>query len=77
MLYTAGGPSFFEGRKVAVADTVGAGDAFTAALVHGLLAGKSVESIGAGCTMLASHVCTRKGGMPPAGARLIERVKNA
>lgn len=77
VLCTAGGPLSFEGRKVAVADTVGAGDAFTAALVYGLLNGKNVESVGAGCTILASHVCTRKGGMPPAGARLIERIKNA
>ncbi len=77
VLHTADGPSFFEGRKVAVADTVGAGDAFTAALVYGLLNGKNVESIGAGCTMLASHVCTRKGGMPPVEAGLLKRIREA
>jgi len=49
------------GYPVSAADTVGAGDAFTATLVHGLLSGLELEEINDFANRLASFVCTKKG----------------
>jgi fructokinase len=53
------------GLPVEVADTVGAGDAFTAALAMGLLAGLDLETIGAHANRVASYVCSQHGATPP------------
>lgn len=45
-------------------DTIGAGDAFTAALVTGLLAGRSLAEAGERAIRQASFVCSRAGAMP-------------
>jgi fructokinase len=47
-----------------IADTVGAGDAFTAALVMGLLAGKGLDQINDRANRLAAFVCTQHGATP-------------
>jgi fructokinase len=47
-----------------LADTVGAGDAFTAAITVGWLRGWPLAEIGAHAIALASFVCSRKGAMP-------------
>jgi len=52
------------GRSVAVSDTIGAGDAFTAALVVGLLAGRPLEEINRHANEVAAFVCTQPGGTP-------------
>jgi len=51
------------GFKVRIVDTVGAGDAFTAALVIGVLQGKNFNAINEEANRLASAVCTRSGAM--------------
>lgn len=45
-------------------DTVGAGDAFTAATVIGLLANWSLEEISNRANQLAAYVCTQQGATP-------------
>ncbi len=50
---------------VAVRDTIGAGDAFTAALTVGLLQGLTLESVHARAARLASYVCSQPGATPP------------
>ncbi len=50
--------------EVAVADTVGAGDAFTAALTMGLLRGLPLGVINQRAIALAGYVCTQPGAMP-------------
>lgn len=49
------------GYLVNVVDTVGAGDAFTAALVLGLLRNMGLDEISQLANQLASFVCTKKG----------------
>lgn len=49
------------GISVAVADTVGAGDAYTAAMVLGLLAELDVATINQAAIRVAAHVCTQRG----------------
>ncbi|GAB4229466.1 MAG: carbohydrate kinase [Acidobacteriota bacterium] len=45
-------------------DTVGAGDAFTAVLVLGLLRGSPWERSGAAAALLASRICSIRGAVP-------------
>lgn len=47
-----------------IADTVGAGDSFTAALVMGLLHGDDLDTIHDRAARLASYVCTQRGATP-------------
>jgi fructokinase len=53
------------------ADTVGAGDAFTAALAVGLLRGQGLASISERANRLAAYVCTRPGATPAIPADLL------
>jgi fructokinase len=48
-----------------VVDTIGAGDAFTAALAVGLLRGVPLGEINDRANRLAAYVCTRPGATPP------------
>ncbi len=56
--------SFLETPAVHVEDTVGAGDAFTAALAMGLLQNLPINTIHQNATRLAAFVCTQKGATP-------------
>ena len=53
-----------------VADTVGAGDSYTAALALGLLSGKAPEDILRIAHRVADFVCTQPGATPPMPADL-------
>lgn len=53
-------------------DTVGAGDAFTAALVLGLLRGVPLQRINEIANRLASYVCSQPGATPPIPAEFRE-----
>jgi fructokinase len=48
-----------------VADTVGAGDAFTAALLIGTLAGGSLDEVSRRANAVAAYVCSQPGATPP------------
>lgn len=50
--------------KVEVADTVGAGDSFTAAFIASILKGKSVTEAHTIAVKTSAFVCTQKGAMP-------------
>lgn len=47
-----------------IADTIGAGDAFTAATVIGLLKGYDLETVNEKANRVAAWVCSEKGAMP-------------
>jgi fructokinase len=63
-LYSNDQTSFKETPRVTVADTVGAGDSFTAAIVAGLLKGMPMEEIHEMAVKLSAFVCTARGAMP-------------
>ncbi len=56
--------SFLETPVVEVKDTVGAGDAFAAALVVGMLNGLPLERSHDMAVKLSAYVCTQKGAIP-------------
>lgn len=64
LLRSDGERSDLPAPRVAVADTVGAGDAYTAALCIGLLNGKSLEAINHWATQVAAYVCSQPGAAP-------------
>lgn len=64
LLYQQGSWSEMPGRKMDISDTVGAGDAFTAALVLGLLNQFSLEDIHRIAADVASFVCSQQGATP-------------
>lgn len=71
LLVTAeGSASDLPGTPVDVIDTVGAGDAFTAAVTLGLLAGWPLAKLHAHAERVAAFVCTQRGGTPPIPAEL-------
>ncbi|MHC5061250.1 MAG: carbohydrate kinase family protein [Planctomycetota bacterium] len=55
-----------------IADTVGAGDAFTAAVAVGLLKGKSLDEINAHANRVASFVCSQHGATPNLPDELVD-----
>ena len=63
-LYGRGVDQSTPGHPVETADTVGAGDAFTSALVTGMLRHKSWPEIGERANRIAGYVCSRKGAWP-------------
>lgn len=66
----ANGASFFEGDDcwhcpglpVEVVDTVGAGDAYAAAMILGLLQGDDPFGVNQNAVIIAAHACTQPGG---------------
>lgn len=50
--------------KVKIADTVGAGDSFTAAFVNAFLRGESIEDCHRIANRISAFVCSRSGAMP-------------
>ena len=56
--------------RVDVVDSVGAGDAFTAAVTVGLLAGWELSAIHERAEQVAGYVCTQAGATPPLPASL-------
>jgi fructokinase len=56
--------SFIPTPKVEVADTVGAGDSFTATFIAKLLAGATIQEAHEMAVKVSAYVCTQSGAMP-------------
>lgn len=63
-VFIPGSVSFLPTPQVEVADTVGAGDSFTAAFISSILRGRSVAEAHAAAVSTSAFVCTRNGAMP-------------
>lgn len=64
-IYTANEESTMQTPVVQVADTVGAGDAFSGALIISLLKGASLKEAHEFAVKTAGYVCTKEGAWPP------------
>lgn len=69
-VWTPHGTTHEPGRTVQVRDTVGAGDAFTAAVVMGHLLGWPMPTVLQRATDIAAYVCTQSGATPELPADL-------
>lgn len=63
-VYSPEETSFLATPEVKVVDTVGAGDAFSAALIMSLLNGESLKDAHRRAVEIAAFVCSRKGAWP-------------
>ena len=63
-VFTESQESYVATPKVQVADTVGAGDSFTATFVAQLLLGKSIREAHQKAVQVSAFVCTQNGAMP-------------
>lgn len=63
-VYAGDTVSFLETPRVEVADTVGAGDSFTAAFVSAIIKGKSVADAHRLAVDVSAYVCSCHGAMP-------------
>ena len=75
LLITPDERSYCEVPPIEVADTVGAGDSFTAILLAGMLKGLPLARIHALATEVAAYVCTRNGATPRLPENLINQIK--
>ncbi len=71
-VFTPGNVSFQPTPKVEVADTVGAGDSFTAAFIANILKGHTVEESHLKAVETSAFVCTQQGAMPVLPTKLTE-----
>lgn len=74
-LLTTGESTFgHPGFPIELVDTVGAGDAFTAGLIHAYLRGASLSQMAEIGNLCGSYVASQPGATPPLSPALIERV---
>jgi len=71
-VFTATETSWVDTPKVKVADTVGAGDSFTATFVAQYLKGKSIPEAHRIAVQASAYVCTQNGAMPVFPKEILE-----
>lgn len=69
-VFSEGKMSYVETPKVAVADTVGAGDSFTGSFIASILKGLSIPEAHHRAVEVSAYVCTQNGAMPALPERL-------
>jgi fructokinase len=75
LLVTANSLHEHPGFAVKIADTVGAGDAFTAALVHHALRGSSLANMNAAANRMGAWVASQEGATPAADPAILSEVR--
>jgi len=75
LLVTAAAHDEHPGFAVKIADTVGAGDAFTATMVHHALRGSSLSAMNAAANRMGAWVASQEGAMPPADKEMLREIR--
>jgi fructokinase len=76
ILFSKRGTDTHPGQRIQVADTVGAGDAFAAALVHHYLRGSSLKAINEAANQMGAWVASQAGATPVANEEILEHVRS-
>lgn len=74
-IFTPGAVSFVETPVVKVADTIGAGDSFTAAFCTSVLMGKSINEAHRLAVDVSAYICTQNGAMAELPRELKDRLR--
>jgi fructokinase len=74
-LYTRSERHTHPGLRIKVSDTVGAGDAFAAALVHHYLRGSSLKVINEAANQIGAWVASQPGATPPPDEEVLSHVR--
>jgi fructokinase len=74
LLVTSSSHDEHPGFRIKIADTVGAGDAFTATMVHHALRGSSLAAMNAAANRMGAWVASQEGAMPPADPEILKEV---
>ena len=74
-LWSADGSAYCRGYRVDVVDTVGAGDAFSAGLLHGHHNGLSLSEMGDFACRLGALIASKRGAIPRYGGNDIDMLK--
>jgi fructokinase len=77
VLFSPSGTHSHSGYQTKVIDTVGAGDAFTAGLVHHYLRGSSLEKMNEAANQMGGWVASQRGATPPADPVVLEKVRGS
>jgi fructokinase len=75
LLVNSSGSEEHPGFRIPVADTVGAGDAFGAALVHHFLRGAPLSVMNEAANRMGAWVASQAGATPPPNAELLAQVR--
>ena len=75
LLTTRGGACEHPGFSIQLVDTVGAGDAFTAGLLHAYLRGASLSQMAEIGNLCGSYVASRPGASPPLSSAFIDSIR--
>ena len=75
VLFSPSGTHSHPGYQAKVIDTVGAGDAFTAGLVHHYLRGSSLTKMNEAANHMGAWVASQSGATPLADPTVLERVR--
>jgi len=76
LLVTKSSEDEHPGFRVKIADTVGAGDAFTATMVHHALRGARLSTINAAANRMGAWVASQEGAMPPADPEILSGARD-
>lgn len=76
IIYSQDKSSYLATPKIKVADTIGAGDAFSGAFIQGLLSGMNLRDAHKEAAATAAFVCTESGAWPKYNYQLIEEIKD-
>jgi fructokinase len=74
-VFAPGISSYQPTPRVEVADTVGAGDSFTASFASAILAGKDIKEAHELAVKVSAYVCTQKGAMPKIPQEFLDQIK--
>jgi fructokinase len=76
LLVTPSAQDEHPGFRVKIADTVGAGDAFTATMVHHALRGSTLPVLNAAANRMGAWVASQEGAMPSADPEILNEVSH-
>jgi fructokinase len=77
LLVTSSSEDEHPGFRVKIGDTVGAGDAFTATMVHHALRGSPLAVTNAAANRMGAWVASQEGAMPPPDPEILKQVRVA